>query len=1171
MRTCRIVLGGIILVSLALSPCLGQDLSRHGTALRPLSEIINSDGTLRLEKGLAGSFDPRGYRMVAEAGQEPRFVRSARTAAGPQNGSGLLGADTGYWDGKFGISGVGGPVYHLAAGGSTLYAVGDFAGPPGMPLGTFAKWDGTSWSAFGSGLEVDVNNLAAVAASGETVYIAGAVWTGTNWDRFLQKWDGTAWSALPWDVDDYIYVLAAYNDILYVGGSFTAVGAVSARNVAKWDGTSWSQLKSGANSSVYALAVSGDVLYAGGNFTSAGGVANTRYIAQWDTITETWSALGTGMNSAVNNVEVGDGVLYAEGIFTTAGGVPAAYLAQWDGENWSALGTGLGGSYVQIDDIAVGGSILYVSGYFSIDGGTTMICLAQWNGSSWSGLGDGFLYNPPNNMATIGSTLYVGGYFESAGGVPAHYIAQWNGTWTDVDSAECGGADGSIDAMAVGGSNLYIAGYFSSIAGVPADGLAKWDGTSWSAIPLSWDEEEEDSEIEVLAVSKDGDTLYAGGEFLVIGGVIAYNVAKWDGANWSALFLGVLGEDASVWALAVGEDESGDDILYVGGEFTIAGGQFANNIAKFENGNWSKLGTGTDGGVYALALSGSTLYVGGYFSSAGGVENTQGIAQWDGSTWSALGSGLAGEYGTYVNTLAVSGSTLYVGGGFGSAGGVPYTNGIAQWNGSTWSALGSGLVGDEYGARVYTLAVSDSALYVGGAFVSAGGVALNNIAKWDGANWSALGTGMDEGYPSYLAVLGSDLYVGGSFREAGDVSSADIALWHFGSQPRVRVDFDQDGQEDILWRNYGSGAYQGLNVIWLMAQGGTPSPIPGKKDLTLAQGTSLLTGKTASVAFTAASMGGPRISAAPKEAIKSVAAVGKVPRLKPQFVMRDPLDVGRTAGPARRGDLRGRDLRLRNVQKRSEAVDASALKSGDVKIASYQMTTEIVFSQVADTDWQIVAVGDFDGDGDPDLLWRNLGTGPLSGLSLVWYMNGTQFDSEAFFSWVASTDWRIVGTGDFDGDGDLDILWRYFGTGPNQGLNIVWYLNGLSYVEAVWSQVTDLDWTIMGTGDFNGDGDPDILWRNTGTGPLQGLNIVWYMNGAQFGSEAVYSWVANLAWQIVGTGDYDGDGDMDILWRNYGTGPLQGVNVIWYMNGATFVSEEVFSIVADLTWRILNR
>jgi hypothetical protein len=63
----------------------------------------------------------------------------------------------------------------------------------------------------------------------------------------------------------------------------------------------------------------------------------------------------------------------------------------------------------------------------------------------------------------------------------------------------------------------------------------------------------------------------------------------------------------------------------------------------------------------------------------------------------------------------------------------------------------------------------------------------------------------------------------------------------------------------------------------------------------------------------------------------------------------------------------------------------------------------------------------------------------------------------------------------------------------------------------------------------------------------------------------------DTAWQIAGTGDFDADGNMDILWRYYGTGPYQGLNVIWYMNGTTFVSEEVFSQVLDTNWRIVNR
>jgi hypothetical protein len=121
--------------------------------------------------------------------------------------------------------------------------------------------------------------------------------------------------------------------------------------------------------------------------------------------------------------------------------------------------------------------------------------------------------------------------------------------------------------------------------------------------------------------------------------------------------------------------------------------------------------------VTALAVSGGTLYAGGDFQTAGGSAATN-IAQWNGSRWSALGSGISGEgsdgFGPYIWVLAVSGSTLYAGGDFSTAGGTA-ANSIAQWNGSRWSALGSGM-----NSRVEALAVSGGALYAGGGFTTAG-------------------------------------------------------------------------------------------------------------------------------------------------------------------------------------------------------------------------------------------------------------------------------------------------------------------------------------------------------------------------------------------------------------------------------------------------------------------
>ena len=291
-----------------------------------------------------------------------------------------------------------------------------------------------------------------------------------------------------------------------------------------------------------------------------------------------------------------------------------------------------------------------------------------------------------------------------------------------------------------------------------ANGVAKWTSSAWSALGSGlgtggW--------VNALAVS--GSDLYVGGYFTTAVGGSANCVAKWDGSTWSALGSGL---NNVVNALAV----SGSD-LYVAGYFYTAGGSSANSVAKWTGSAWSALGAGlgASGWVYALAVSGSDVYVGGNFYTAGG-SNANLVAKWNGSAWSALGEGLGDQYGASVNALAVSGSDLYVGGYFTTAGGNGATN-VAKWNGIAWSALGSGVGGGPYDPvfgpeEVNALAVSGRDLYVGGAFTTAGGTSAANVSKWDGTAWSALGSGMN-GTVNALTVSGTNFYAGGAFTTAG--------------------------------------------------------------------------------------------------------------------------------------------------------------------------------------------------------------------------------------------------------------------------------------------------------------------------------------------------------------------------------------------------------------------
>jgi len=282
-----------------------------------------------------------------------------------------------------------------------------------------------------------------------------------------------------------------------------------------------------------------------------------------------------------------------------------------------------------------------------------------------------------------------------------------------------------------------------------------------------------DESVQALTIYN-GD-LIAGGDFTTAGGQGANFIARWDGASWLPVGTGM---DASVSALTVFNGE-----LVAGGEFITAGGVSANFIARWDGSTWHPLGSGMNHRVSALAVFNEDLIVGGGFNIAGGVQARR-IARWDGSAWHPLGSGMNGAESFSVEALAVFNAELVAGGHFTTVDGQIYAQRLARWNGTSWRPLGTLPLRVSL-AGVHALTVCDGALIAAGSGFP--------IVRWDGSAWQALGIGVD-GSVSALSVFRGELVAGGSFATAGGNVSAHVARWGSGFP---FADWDCDDAVDL--------------------------------------------------------------------------------------------------------------------------------------------------------------------------------------------------------------------------------------------------------------------------------------------------------------------------------------------------------------------------------------
>ncbi|MBV9109464.1 MAG: FG-GAP repeat protein, partial [Gemmatimonadetes bacterium] len=202
----------------------------------------------------------------------------------------------------------------------------------------------------------------------------------------------------------------------------------------------------------------------------------------------------------------------------------------------------------------------------------------------------------------------------------------------------------------------------------------------------------------------------------------------------------------------------------------------------------------------------------------------------------------------------------------------------------------------------------------------------------------------------------------------------------------------------------------------------------------------------------------------------------------------------------------------------------------------------------------IEATADFNGDGNPDLVWKNTTTGART----IWLMIGAYW-----YTYVnlpnLGTGVDVLGAGDFNHDGKPDLVLRYQGTGVVR----IRFMDGTSWgaTDAPVPNVPQSA-TLAGVADFDGDGNPDLAWNYPGD-PAQ--HYVWFMDGTTVKSQQPLP-DSPYYWRISAVGDVNGDGKPDLVW----THTVSGERVIWMMNGTQWTGAYATLPTVPLEWQIVG-
>ena len=564
------------------------------------------------------------------------------------------------------------PVRALLLSGNRLYVGGDFNNIGGADNAGLAIVDPASGKPISFRVQVN-GSVEAFSLDGTTLYLGGSfnnilTFTGPNrvynFRRNIAALDVNTLAFTPWSSDPTLGVagtdvrsIAVVGSVVYVGGSFTQAGnkprrSIAALNNTTGDATSWNpnpQDSIRSDPYVNTLFAETSGLFVGGNFTAIGSRNRTNVaqllLAGVGQATATFSADTDKPVFQIARSEKGS--LVIAGKFSTIAGQAHSGLAKLSGTPLAVETDGPLFSQLQpitfyqqfgVETYAADRGLEVVGGDFLSFGGASRMHVAALSldtgvATSW----DPGVIAPPNTLnivtalavgrATLDDLIYIGGSFTNVGGAPrrsAAAVRRADGVVTSFDPNVLNNAQ--VTCIATAGSQVYLGGTFSLVGGQQRQNLAEVNNAT--GVPTDW-APNPSGRVESIAATTN--SVYFGGSFFGLSGIVGANNENYlAGVNLSVppkLLPGFAPHaDGAVRKLVL---EGGE--LYVGGDFSLIGGQSRNRVAILdpETGSEGQLLDATipanNSRVLAIQPAGAYVYIAGTFTSLGG-ENRARVA-----------------------------------------------------------------------------------------------------------------------------------------------------------------------------------------------------------------------------------------------------------------------------------------------------------------------------------------------------------------------------------------------------------------------------------------------------------------------------------------------------------------------------------------------------------------